>query len=462
MSEPIKLPDLGEGIDSADVVNVLVSSGDTVEAEQGLIEIETDKASVEVPAPKAGTIESIEVEPGQTVKVGETIATFQEGEAGEEDKAPAPEEKPEKKEQKAEPGKEKKTEKKQEPAEQKAAEEEKTAEEAEGAESEPEQKPATRSAKTEDRQRAEPGRPDKLIPAGPSVRRRARELGVNLAKVQGSGPGGRIEESDLMNYVRKATSGTKPAAAQAARDEAPGEADTDKWGAVRREKMSKVRRTIAEKMADSFSTIPHVTHFDTADVTAMDAFRKEHKSDFEDQGVKLTLLPFVMRAVASALKMHPTVNARIDMDSGEIVYKDYVSLGVAVDTDRGLVVPVLRNADQLSIAHIARQTTELAQKVREGDFSVDDLRGGTFTLSNVGSVGGWFVTPIINKPEAAILLVGRSKLQPVVYDGAIAQRLIMPLSLSYDHRLIDGATAARFMNEVIQLLECPGRLLLTI
>ncbi|MFP4053685.1 MAG: 2-oxo acid dehydrogenase subunit E2 [Phycisphaerae bacterium] len=462
MSEPIKLPDLGEGIDSADVVNVLVSAGDKVEAEQGVIEIETDKASVEVPAPKAGTIESIEVESGQTVKVGQTIATFQEGGDGGEGEQEAPADKEERS-----AGKEKKPQaepepEQEEPSEQKPQAEETAEQEPEAKqEREAEQKPATRSAESDAEPRPEPGRPDKLIPAGPSVRRKAREMGVDLSQVEGSGPGGRIEESDLMGYVRKATSGA-PQAPRGAAEEAPGQADTDKWGPVRREKMSKVRRTIAEKMADSFSTIPHVTHFDTADVTAMDAFRKEHKSDFQDQGVKLTLLPFVMRAVASALKMHPTVNARIDMDSGEIIYKDYISLGIAVDTDRGLVVPVLRNADQLSIAHIARQTAELAQKAREGDFGVDDLRGGTFTISNVGSVGGWFVTPIINKPEAAILLVGRGKPQPVVYDGAIAQRLIMPLSLSYDHRIIDGATAARFMNEVIQLLECPGRLLLTI
>jgi 2-oxoglutarate dehydrogenase complex dihydrolipoamide succinyltransferase (E2) component len=449
MAETIKLPDLGEGIESADVVNVLVSPGDEVAKDQGIIEIETDKASVEVPAPRAGTIASIDVEEGQTLNVGDPIGTYDEGEAGDKkaDEEPAKEEKEEKAD---EP----------EPEKPEAEEKEEKAEEPEPEKPESEEKDETPAAPE-----GRPGRPDELIPAGPSMRRMARDLGVDLRNVEGSGPGGRIEREDLLEYVRDRTSDSLEAEPKAKTDSKPaakGQADTDQYGPVHREKLSKIRRTIAEKMAESFQTIPHVTHFDEADVTAMNEFRKEHKPSFEDKGVKLTLLPFVVRALASALREHPAVNARIDMDAGEIVYKDYVSIGIAVDTDRGLVVPVLRNVDQLSIAQIAEGVQKLAESTREGDFEVSDLRGGTFTVSNVGAIGGWYVTPIINKPESAILLVGRSKIKPVVYDGQITQRLIMPLSLSYDHRLIDGAMAARFMNEIINLLECPGRLLLTI
>lgn len=460
MADTIKLPELGEGIESADVVSVLVSAGDDVKADQGLIEIETDKASVEVPAPRAGTIASIDVEEGQTINVGDPIGSYEDGEGGGE-KAEKKKNQPPAEKEKAKPEAKEKKKPKAEDKEQ-AAEEQ-----APEPEEEPKGEPARQKAEKPQASEGTPGRPDELIPAGPSMRRMARELGVDLRDVEGSGPGGRIERDDLLSYVREKTSNGIAAEPKEKADARPdaesaGKPDSDKHGPIRREKLTKIRRTIAERMADSFQTIPHVTHFDEADVTAMNEFRKEHKEDFEKKDIKLTLLPFVVRAVASALQQHPTVNARIDMDAGEIIYKDYVSVGIAVDTDRGLVVPVLRDVDRLSIAQIAEGIQTLAGKAREGDFEVADLRGGTFTVSNVGAVGGWYVTPIINKPEAAILLVGRSKMKPVVYDGEIAQRLIMPLSLSYDHRIIDGATAARFMNEIINLLECPGRLLLTI
>ncbi|MFW5733276.1 MAG: 2-oxo acid dehydrogenase subunit E2 [Planctomycetota bacterium] len=458
MAETIKLPDLGEGIESADVVGVLVSPGDDVKADQGLIEIETDKASVEVPAPRAGTIASIDVKEGQTINVGDPIGSYEEGEGGGDQEQSADTSQGEQDE-----AEEKKEEEK--PAEKEAPQPEEK-EKAEASEQE-EEKPQAEEKEKPQAAEGRAGRPDELIPAGPSMRRMARELGVDLHEVEGSGPGGRIERDDLLSYVREKTSDgiaaepkekatSKPAAKSAA------QADSDKHGPVHREKLTKIKRTIAEKMADSFATIPHVTHFDEADVTAMNEFRKEHKEDFEKKDIKLTLLPFVVRAAASALQQHAAVNAQIDLDAGEIIYKDYVSVGIAVDTDRGLVVPVLRDVDRLSIAQIAEGIQTLAGKAREGDFEVADLRGGTFTVSNVGAVGGWYVTPIINKPEAAILLVGRGKMKPVVYNGEITQRLIMPLSLSYDHRLIDGATAARFMNEIVNLLECPGRLLLTI
>jgi pyruvate dehydrogenase E2 component (dihydrolipoamide acetyltransferase) len=480
MPQDIKLPDLGEGIESADVVGVLVSQGDTIEKEQSILEIETDKATVEVPSPAGGTVAEIKVESGQSVSVGDVLMTLEEGGGEEEssDSKQQTQEKPEKKQQKEDeekqkPGEEQESKPQQDDSQEDQASETQ-AEEAEGQASEKPQAEAEQRSESEGKaeksqpgtvttesDRSAAGRPDQLIPAGPAVRRMAREMGVDLQKVQGSGPGGRIDREDLLSAVRQLTQApggqTLPAG-----EKAPGEPDAGKWGPIRREKLSKVRRTIAEKMHESASTIPHVAHFDEVDVTELDAFRKNHKEELAKQDVRLTMMPFVIRAIATALRNQPVVNASIDLESGEIIYHDYISIGIAVDTERGLVVPVLRNADRLSIAQIASGVSELAEKARNNDYEIDDLRGGTFTISNVGAIGGWFSTPIINKPESAIMLLGRSKRKPVVLDdGQIEPRLIMPLSLSYDHRLIDGANAARFMNEVAAQLSCPGLLLLT-
>ena len=213
-------------------------------------------------------------------------------------------------------------------------------------------------------------------------------------------------------------------------------------------------------MHESWSTVPRVTNFDDADVTDLEEMRQSSKADYATRGIKLTSLPFLIKAIATALKSHPVINASIDMEANQIIYKDYVNIGIAVDTDRGLVVPALRNADQLSIPEIAKSIAELAEKVRENKFSIDDIRGSSFTVSNLGAVGGTYSTPIINIPETAILLVGRSRRMPAVVDNQVQIRMMMPLSISYDHRLIDGAAAARFLNEVISYLESPGRLLL--
>lgn len=226
--------------------------------------------------------------------------------------------------------------------------------------------------------------------------------------------------------------------------------------------MPKIRQTIARKMHESWSTCPRVTNFDDADVTALEAIRQNSKKEYAEGGVKLTSMPFLVKAVAMALKAHPVINASVDLEQGQIIYKDYVNVGIAVDTERGLVVPSLRSADKLGIPDIARQLGELAENVRSNNFSIDDLRGGTFTISNLGAIGGTYSTPIINTPETAILLVGRSRKLPVVIDDKVEVRLMMPLSLSYDHRLIDGGAAARFLNEVIGYLEAPSRLLLAL
>jgi pyruvate/2-oxoglutarate dehydrogenase complex dihydrolipoamide acyltransferase (E2) component len=280
-----------------------------------------------------------------------------------------------------------------------------------------------------------------------------------LSTVQGSGATGRITREDVLAALRHTSQAPAPAAPTP--QAGPGEPATDTWGPVRVERMPKIRRTIAAQMHKSWETCPRVTNFDDVDITDLEQLRQASKADYAKQGIKLTSMPFVIKAIAMALRDHPVVNASVDMEAGQVIYKDYVNIGIAVDTERGLVVPVMRNADQLSIPGIARQLGEIAEKARNNDFSIDELRGGTFTISNLGAVGGTYSTPIINVPEVAILLVGRSRKMPWVMDtGEIAARLVMPLSLSYDHRLVDGAAAARFMNEVIGYLKAPSRLLL--
>jgi pyruvate/2-oxoglutarate dehydrogenase complex dihydrolipoamide acyltransferase (E2) component len=302
------------------------------------------------------------------------------------------------------------------------------------------------------------------VAAGPAIRRFAREVGVDLSTVQGTGENGRIVREDVLKVVREGAGSRSSAAAGAAGAVAPAAGgESDGYGPVHIEKMPKIRQTIAKKMHESWTTCPRVTNFDDADVTQLEQIRQSSKADYAAEGVKLTTMPFLIKSVAMALKAHPTINASIDLDAGQIIYKDYVNIGIAIDTERGLVVPNLRNADKMGIPDIARALGDMASGVRDGNFAVDDLRGGTFTISNLGAIGGTFSTPIINTPETAILLVGRSRKMPVVVENdEVAVRLMMPLSLSYDHRLIDGGAAARFLNEVIGYLEAPSRLLLAI
>jgi pyruvate/2-oxoglutarate dehydrogenase complex dihydrolipoamide acyltransferase (E2) component len=297
------------------------------------------------------------------------------------------------------------------------------------------------------------------ISASPAVRRFAREVGVDLRLVHGTAPGGRITREDVLEAVRKASQTVAAGAATVRKG--PGEPSTDAWGPIRLDRLPKIRRTIAAQMQKSWETCPRVTNFDDADVTELERIRQSSKEDYAARGIKLTSLPFVIKSVALALRDHQVVNASIDIENERIIYKDYVNIGIAVDADRGLIVPSLRGADRLSIPDIARQIFTISEKVRNNEFTIDELRGSTFTISNLGAIGGTYATPIINVPEVAVLLVGRSRKLPVVLDNdQIAVRLMMPLSLSYDHRLVDGATAARFLNDVIGYLEAPSRLLL--
>jgi pyruvate dehydrogenase E2 component (dihydrolipoamide acetyltransferase) len=440
MATEFKLPDLGENIASGDVVTVLVAEGDVVKPGQALLEVETDKAVIEVPCPPGGRIAKVLVKKGDTVKVGQPLVMLEAaGAAAPAAKAPAPA-------TAAKPAAA--------PAPASAAAPPRAAVAATTA---TEPAPARVAPAPEVIPVAPvPVAAGAVEPAGPAVRRLARELGVDLARVRGSGPAGRIVRDDVITAVRQAGGGG--GGPRGARDS--GATERDDWGPVRREQLSRMRKTIAANMVRSVSTIPHLTNFDDADVTELEQLRKASAPEYAKSNVKLTALAFVIKAVSLSLRQHPLVNASIDLEKGEIVYKDYVNIGLAVDTPRGLVVPVLRDCDRLAIPQIAQVVAETAEKAKNAQYGLEDLRGGTFTISNLGAVGGQYSTPIINWPEVAILLLGRSRRVPVVHEDRIEPRLMMPLSLSYDHRLIDGAMAARFLNEVIGYLESPGRLLL--
>jgi pyruvate/2-oxoglutarate dehydrogenase complex dihydrolipoamide acyltransferase (E2) component len=461
MSIEVRVPDLGDGIESGDVLEILVREGDQIKKDQGIVELETDKATVEVPSSHAGKVATVHIKAGQSVKVGEVLVTLETAAGA---PTPAPSAKPAAKSAPAAPVKSADAAKpaatKDQAKPQSAAapppkpSAAAAADAADAAMFVPNEPPASPATPQAGSTAASAG-----IAASPSVRRFAREVSVDLRMVHGSGPGGRISREDVLEAVRKASQ-TAAAGAPAVRP-GPGEPSKDNWGPIRIEKMPKIRRTIAIQMHKSWETCPRVTNFDDADVTELERIRVSSKADYAARDIKLTSLPFVIKSVAMSLRNHPVVNASLDMENERIIYKDYINLGIAVDTDRGLVVPSLRGADRLSIPEIARQLAVTAEKVRNSEFTIDDLRGSTFTISNLGAVGGTYSTPIINVPEVAILLVGRSRKLPVVVENdQIAVRLVMPLSLSYDHRIVDGAVASRFLNDVIGYLEAPSRLLL--
>jgi pyruvate dehydrogenase E2 component (dihydrolipoamide acetyltransferase) len=474
MSIEIKVPDLGDGVDSGDVLEILVREGETIRKDQGIVELETDKATVEIPSTHAGRVTKILIEVGQSVAVGAPLVAVEAGEAPERKTTAPSKESPADAEEKTE-----------KPAAEKAKSPP-PKEETAAVEKQQKKKSKTKDSTQDDEadddrdETASPKKPTKQpaaspasktvaaepagealgeIAAGPAIRRFAREVGVDLRRVQATGEGGRITRDDVLEAVRQASQQAASSAAPAATG--PGSPSSDNWGPVRIERMSKIRRTIAAQMHKSWETCPRVTNFDDADVTELERIRVSSKADYAERGVRLSAMPFVIKSVAMALRNNPVVNASVDIDNGMVVYKDYVNIGIAVDTDRGLVVPVLRNADRMSFPEIARALSTIAENARNNEFSIEDLRGGTFSISNLGAIGGAYSTPIINVPEVAILLVGRSRKMPrVLENDQIAVRLVMPLSLAYDHRLVDGAAAARFLNEVIGYLEAPARLLL--
>ena len=484
MPTEIKLPSLGEGIESGDVLEILVAVGDVIQKDQSLMEMETDKATVSVPSPFAGKILSLAIKEGQTVTVGMVLASIEtEGAV-----APVEPKAPDVAQQAPVTPMVEQTPAPQAPAPIATA----PIAPVQAAPVKPKAPivvPPAPVAPVEATQTttSDAGTPfsDDVIPAGPAIRRFAREVGVDLVSVSGTGGGGRITRDDVLAVVRHANQSVRSTPHVAAptvntatiANEAPvskpatiakgaalpGTVANDDYGPIRVDRMTKIRKTIAAQMHKSWSTVPRVVNFDDADITELEAIRQASKDDYGSRGIKLTSMPFLIKAVATALKHHPALNATIDMENEQIIYKDYVHIGIAVDGEKGLVVPTLKNADKMSIPDIAYALSDLSSRVRNNNYAVSDLRGGTFTISNLGAIGGTYSTPIVNVPEVAILLVGRSRKMPIVMaDDSIKPRLMMPLSLAYDHRSVDGATAARFLNDIIAYLEAPSRLLLAI
>lgn len=437
MSREFKLPELGEGVEAGDVLKVLVSVGDAVDADQPVLELETDKATIEVPVPFGGTVSGIRVKEGDKVNVGQVILILEASEPAQASEVRT-----------AEPPKEE------------APVETKT--------------PVALPPKPEKKEVPEPPPPRppslpgsgvapivtpsevnsrEVVPAAPSVRRIARELGVDITHITGSGPGGRIVMEDVKEHARLIVS----------RAEAGGPThgarqgtlpDFEKWGVIERQPMSNVRRKTAEHLSRSW-VAPHVTNHDLADITDLEALRKRFAGKAEAAGGKLTMTAIALKVVAGALKVFPQFNASVDMEKDEIVLKKYVHIGVAVDTERGLLVPVIRDVDQKNIVELSAELTEMAERARNRKLGLEDMQGGSFTITNLGGIGGTAFTPIVNWPEVAILGISRGRKEPVFIDGQFVPRLMLPLSLSYDHRLIDGADAARFLRWLAEAFENP-------
>ncbi|MBK9118418.1 MAG: 2-oxo acid dehydrogenase subunit E2 [Phycisphaerales bacterium] len=438
-----KLPDLGEGVHEGQVVNVLVKEGDIIDEYQPMLEVETDKAAVEIPSPKAGTVSKVHVEPGQTVKVGQVLLAIDDGAATKTGQKGTP----------AEPTAKSAKTPQETTAPSKAGKQE--APTREHAKEEPQEAPA-KSART-----AVTRSSDEPVAAAPAVRKLARDLKIDIHLVTGTGPNGRVLKEDVERFVQEG--GTAPVGASAGSPGLPAIdielPDFSKHGPIRREAVPQIRKTIARQMTRAWLTVPRVTHCDTADVTELERNRKQYNTAAREGQAKLTMTSIVVKAVAVALRSYPNVNASYDAKTEEIIYKDFVNLGIAVDTPRGLVVPVLKDADKKSLPQIAIELGDISDRARSAKFEVNDLRGATFSITNVGALGGTYLTPMVNTPESAILGLGRAKLEPVVHDNQIVPRLIMPLSLSFDHRIIDGADAARFTTDVIRSLENPLRLI---
>ena len=422
----IKLPRLGEGAESGTVVSIFVKPGDQIKEGQTIVELENEKAVAPIPASAAGRVAKVYVKQGDKISVGQPIiALTDDGAAAAPSATDAPRES---------------------------------------------KRPATSTAPAPAQRPARPvaeapsvdfvGEPvqNESVAASPTVRKLARELGIDLTRVQGKQPGGRISPEDLRGYIEQLQrlafgQGGAPAAGVSAPKPAAERVDFAKWGPYTRQPMSSVRKIIAQRMLESWTSIPRVTQFDEADITDILALRKKYASKYEKKGGHLTLTPFLIKAVVTSLKKHPTFNSSLDEATGEIVFKDYYHMGIAVDTEQGLIVPVVRDVDKKDLLQLSKELAELAERTRQRKVGADELKGGTFTISNQGGIGGGFFTPIVNKPEVAILGVGRGALKPVVRGAKIAKCMMLPLGLSYDHRVIDGGTAARFIVEIVQALE---------
>ena len=423
------LPELGESIESGDVVQVLVAVGDQIAAEQSVLEIETDKAVVEVPSPIGGSVTAIHVAAGDKAAVGQLIVTLDtDGAASAQDAPPAVQPPPA-----AEPAPAARLE---------APLVTPAAPEVPVATSREEESPPPRQARSG-------------AAAAPSVRRLAREIGVRIDEVPGSGPGGRVSAEDVKRYARA----RRPAAAEAS-PAAPAPVvvplpEFSRWGEVERRPMSNVRRLTADQMARTWATVPQVTQYDLADVTELEELRQKYAPRAAAAGGRLTVTAIALKVVAAALQRFPQFNASVDMSTHEVIFKSYYHVGVAVDTDRGLLVPVIRDVDRKNIITLAVELNDLAERARNRKTTLEEMQGGTFTVTNLGGIGGTGFSPILNAPQVAILGLARSRMEPVYTGGQFVPRLMLPLSLSYDHRLIDGADGARFLRWVSEALSQP-------
>jgi pyruvate dehydrogenase E2 component (dihydrolipoamide acetyltransferase) len=509
MPTEFKLPELGENVTAGDVVRVLVAPGDSVTKDQAVLELETDKATIEVPSSVAGTIKEIRVKQGERVKVGQVVLTVDDGAAAGDAKEGAEPKGGAEAKAGAEP---------KERAEQKGAQSgAKPASGADASGAKPKPQPAGapeegglsqkapadsqaggaatasagqrgeqergsgRAAQPEAQQAdVEPERPKRgevvdisrgarqapspapaeeagsadasAPPAAPSVRRLARELGVDVRLVTGTGPAGRISIEDVQAFVRAAMSGGGNAAATAAAAPLP---DFTKWGEVERKPMSNIRRKTAEHLSHAWNAIPHVTQHDKADITLLETMRAKYGAQAEQAGGKMTVTAIALKIVSAALRRFPQFNASADIARSEIIYKKSIHVGVAVDTGRGLLVPVIRDVDHKGIFELSAELAQLSEKARAGKLSLDEMQGGGFTITNLGGIGGTSFTPIVNWPEVAILGVSRGIFEPVYNGQNFQPRQLLPLSLSYDHRVIDGADAARFLRWVVEAFEQP-------
>jgi pyruvate dehydrogenase E2 component (dihydrolipoamide acetyltransferase) len=455
----MKLPELGENIEGGDVLRVMVKAGDTIKKDQAVLELETDKATIEVPSSSAGVVKDVKIKAGEKVKVGQTIFVIDEAQSAEGGgKAESPEPKaqsqaPTSVEEPAATA----------PVSPKPAEPPKA--DAEPAKADKPETPKRKADVVEmkpSKPAAAPAAPKPAeakadaasIPAAPSARRLARELGVNIQDIQGSGPGGRISMDDVTAHARRLLSGAGAARPAASSESLP---DFSKWGAVERKAMSGVRRTTAHRLTQSWNTVPHVFQHDRADITGVETLRKRLSKKAEADGrTPITITAFLMKTMAAAMKKFPQLNSSVDLAADEIIYKQYVHIGVAVDTDRGLLVPVIRDVDQKDIFQIADELAQAAEKARTRKLSLDDMQGGSITISNLGSLGAGAFTPIVNWPEVAILGVARARMEPVYSDGEFVARFLMPLTLSYDHRVIDGADGARILRWIVEAVEQPA------
>ena len=438
------LPNLGENIAAAEVLKILVKVGDKLEKDQSVLEISSDKATLEVPSDISGTIKSINIKEGDSVKEGDLILELEANSTQAKSEAP-----------KAEPAKT------QAPVNSQAVKvnsdevkEEVKAKQAEASEITTQALSQNNVARSKD-----------VAPAAPSVRRFAREIGIDINSVKGTGEAGRISLEDVKTYskeVNKSRSANVAVSSGSSsisgyKENLP---DFSKWGEVSKEPMNNVRFKTAQHLTYAWNTIPHVTHFEKIDITDLEKLRKNYAKKVEAAGGKLTMTSILLKIVSSALKVFPKFASSIDLDNKEIIYKNYIHLGLAVDTDRGLLVPVIRDTDKKNITQISIEVGQMAQKARDKKLSLDDMQGAVFTISNLGGIGGVGFTPVVNSPEVAILGVSQSNYEPVYINGVFEPKLIMPLSLSYDHRVIDGADAARFMKWLKEAIENPFLLIL--